>query len=310
MFYHKISLLEIVVLAGALLVIQFSAVSGLSLDVDETDWVNDPQWGSDGQVPVLVFLQTDQLQHEVQMAASVRGLSRAARIQQVSRKLQGYHSVSSDRIAEYLELHSTIPVKRFWIVSAFSASLTPSQIKEVEIMEGVESVAPDVAIEGIEPVEVRDVPATAASATSHIDLLGVHDLWNRGYTGAGRLVCSFDTGVEQAHPSLSSSWRGNTSALSSAWMSTANSSSTPTDVSGHGTHTMGTMVGVEGADTIGVAPGADWMTAGVIDQGRSLSGTISDILSAFQWALNPDGNPMTTEDVPDVILNSWGVPAA
>jgi hypothetical protein len=46
----------------------------------------------------------------------------------------------------------------------------------------------------------------------------------------------------------------------------------------------------------------------VIDQGRPLGATISDILDAFEWALDPDGDPNTTDDVPDVILNSWGIP--
>jgi len=69
------------------------------------------------------------------------------------------------------------------------------------------------------------------------------------------------------------------------------------------------MVGAVDGDTIGVAPGAEWISAGVIDQpGRSLSMTISDIIEAFQWALDPDGDPTTTDDVPDVILNSWGIP--
>ncbi|MDH3938437.1 MAG: S8 family peptidase, partial [candidate division Zixibacteria bacterium] len=44
------------------------------------------------------------------------------------------------------------------------------------------------------------------------------------------------------------------------------------------------------------------------DQGRPLQTTLSDIIEAFQWALNPDGDTSTTDDVPDVILNSWGVP--
>ena len=30
------------------------------------------------------------------------------------------------------------------------------------------------------------------------------------------------------------------------------------------------------------------------------------MISAFQWALDPDGNPETTVDVPDVINNSYG----
>ena len=30
-----------------------------------------------------------------------------------------------------------------------------------------------------------------------------------------------------------------------------------------------------------------------------------DNVAAFQWALDPDGDPNTTDDIPDVINNSW-----
>ncbi|MFQ6003347.1 MAG: S8 family serine peptidase, partial [Candidatus Zixiibacteriota bacterium] len=71
---------------------------------------------------------------------------------------------------------------------------------------------------------------------------------------------------------------------------------------------MGIMVGISDDDTIGVAFGAQWISAAVIDQGAGISQTISDILAAFEWAIDPDGNPETIDDVPDVICNSWGIP--
>jgi subtilisin family serine protease len=71
---------------------------------------------------------------------------------------------------------------------------------------------------------------------------------------------------------------------------------------------MGLLVGAVDNDLFGVAPGAEWITAGVIDQGRPNNATIYDILMAFEWTLNPDGDTNTTNDVPDVISNSWGIP--
>ena len=64
------------------------------------------------------------------------------------------------------------------------------------------------------------------------------------------------------------------------------------------------MVGSAGANQIGMAPGAKWIGAKTIDQqGGSF---LSDTIAGFQWAVDPDGNPGTTDDVPDVINNSWG----
>jgi hypothetical protein len=33
----------------------------------------------------------------------------------------------------------------------------------------------------------------------------------------------------------------------------------------------------------------------------------ADVIAAFQWFSDPDGNPLTLDDVPDVVQNSWGV---
>ncbi|MCX6833112.1 MAG: S8 family serine peptidase, partial [candidate division Zixibacteria bacterium] len=70
----------------------------------------------------------------------------------------------------------------------------------------------------------------------------------------------------------------------------------------HGTTTMGVMVGKDDAtgDTVGVAFGADWISALVVDVPHA------KCLEAFQWAADPDGNPNTIADVPDVLNKSWG----
>ncbi|MCD6250606.1 MAG: S8 family peptidase [candidate division Zixibacteria bacterium] len=285
---------------------QFSAAA----DTGDLGWLQEPQFVTNGRVSVVIFLENDDLRDQVERTSSVGPLSRSVRIKSVSRSLQSYVPSQAAEIKQYLDQVSTEEVVRFWIVPAFSATLDQAQILDLAAMPGVYKIVPDLGIENIEPVEIRTSDAIATSSSSHLQMLNVPYLWSLGLTGAGRLVCSFDTGVEQSHPALSGNWRGNSASLSSAWFSTITPNSLPTDNADHGTHTMGTMIGVDGADTIGVAPGAEWITAGVIDQGKSLQGTFSDILAAFQWALNPDGDTATTDDVPDVILNSWGVPAS
>ena len=53
-------------------------------------------------------------------------------------------------------------------------------------------------------------------------------------------------------------------------------------------------------DTIGVAFNANWIGSPILCG----IGT-EDNVAAFQWALDPDGNPNTIDDMPDVINNSW-----
>ena len=66
---------------------------------------------------------------------------------------------------------------------------------------------------------------------------------------------------------------------------------------------MGTMCGLATNDTIGVAPGALWIAANTI-VGGNLG---NQILQTMQWLADPDGDPSTMDDVPDVANNSWGV---
>ena len=88
--------------------------------------------------------------------------------------------------------------------------------------------------------------------------------------------------------------------------------STPADVNetGHGTHVMGTMVGreISGSDTntVGAAPDAQWIACNAIGQAIT-SEMDNDVISAYEWFADPDRDPSTLDDVPDVIQNSWGV---
>jgi len=162
----------------------------------------------------------------------------------------------------------------------------------------------------IEPVAEEAASFSAAGQLAQVGLnaVQIHSLWNRGLTGTGRLICSFDTGVDGDHPALSSKWRGNNGGSVSASWFAPHGDTIPEDNLGHGSHVMGVLGGSLDGDTIGVAPGAEWISAAVIDQGVSLNTTVADILAAFDWALNPDGDINTIDDVPDVICNSWGVP--
>ena len=78
----------------------------------------------------------------------------------------------------------------------------------------------------------------------------------------------------------------------------------PCDTNGHGTHTMGTMVGDDGAaNQIGVAPGAKWIAA------NGCCPSDAALISSGQWMLAPTDlegeNPDVTKR-PNIVNNSWG----
>ncbi len=79
----------------------------------------------------------------------------------------------------------------------------------------------------------------------------------------------------------------------------------PCDDNNHGTHTMGTMVGDDENNKIGVAPDAKWIACRNMDRGW---GQPSTYLECFEWFLAPtdlDGKNANPGKAPHVINNSW-----
>ncbi len=263
---------------------------------------------ADSLVSVIVFANDDNLRSDVSRISAAPDRTLRARHQAVIEKLNRPNN-NLDRIYNYfLSVPSARVVRKFWISPAMEVELPLSAVSDIENLAGVKGVIDNATLEYIDPVESNPAQLTSGAVSSHLEALNVPALWRRGLTGGGRLVCSFDTGVQSDHPALQSKWRGNHASSSACWFGPVAGTETPIDRSGHGTHTMGIMVGSTPTDSFGVAPSAEWISAAVVDQGLSFSATIADILSAFQWAVDPDGDPSTVDDMPDVILNSWGVP--
>ncbi len=130
----------------------------------------------------------------------------------------------------------------------------------------------------------------------------ITDLWALGYDGEGAVVATLDTGVDNLHADLGTRWRGG----NNSWYDPNGEHAAPYDADGHGTGVMGVLLGGSslGID-IGAAPGARWIAAKIFDDSGAT--TLAKIHQAFQWLLDPDGNP-ATDDAPDIVNNSWALP--
>ncbi|MEV4265685.1 S8 family serine peptidase [Kribbella sp. NPDC049584] len=137
-----------------------------------------------------------------------------------------------------------------------------------------------------------------------------NQVWSQyGDKGEGIVVASIDTGVQYDHPALVKQYRGNngdgTFNHNYNWFDAAGTSpNAPSDGNGHGTHTMGTMVGDDGAgNQIGVAPGVKWIAA------NGCCPSDAALISSGQWMLEPTdlaGQNPDASKRPNVINNSWG----
>ena len=139
-----------------------------------------------------------------------------------------------------------------------------------------------------------------------IEAINVRPLWEMGYTGKGILVFNYDTGVWSEHPAFSNRFLANSYPMNQCW--DGYFSNLPNGhVSDHGTHTLGTMAGLvsETNDTIGIAFNAYWIANDFVTSSVETLPPIEDMITSFEWALNPDGDISTSYDVPDVINNSW-----
>ncbi len=113
---------------------------------------------------------------------------------------------------------------------------------------------------------------TPSRAEWNISKVKAPQVWAKGIDGKGVVVANLDTGVDYTHPALKRKWRGlNASGQvvnpELSWYDAVNGASLPADTEGHGTHTMGTIVGSDsnGTNGIGVAPGAQWIAVRVFN---------------------------------------------
>lgn len=142
--------------------------------------------------------------------------------------------------------------------------------------------------------------------------IGAPQVWaDFGALGQGIIIGQSDSGVDGSHPELQEQYRGRASGNPPGndynWLDLWNGTTEPVDLGGHGTHTLGTVLG----RTVGVAPDAEWI--GCVNLARNL-GNAPRYLDCLQFLLAPypqagdalhDGRP---ELGANVLNNSWGCP--
>jgi subtilisin family serine protease len=218
------------------------------------------------------------------------------------RALQAHSGQALAQLAPRLDEGGALDRKPLWINNALAASVPVRAIPALARLAAVERIGVD-AVVRLAPTALRASVSASPGGTPgwNLEALHVPALWAQGVQGDGVVVANMDTGVDLAHPDLAGRWRGGTNSWFDPWHEFA----TPADPNGHGTQTMGLAVaGSASGMPTGVAPGARWIAARVFDSaGQS---TLSTIHLAFQWLLDPDGDPATV-DAPDVVNASWGL---
>ncbi|GMU96789.1 S8 family serine peptidase [Ignavibacterium album] len=264
--------------------------------------------GPDDYVRALVLLrdQVDLLALDQRLYHEKATLERRA--YEVITALQRKAQETQPNLLNYLQTKESagevFQYQSFWVSNLVMVEAKPSVLLELTTRLDVAQMDLDAILELDKPEVVSEGDVEGhESVELGLRVIKADQLWAMGITGQGRLLMNIDTGVYPNHPALQHKWRGNHVPSNQAWFDPGGGTTTPNDCDGHGSHTMGTMVGrsLTTPDTVGVAIDAEWIAAKTICSSPHTSNSIA----AFQWAMNPDGNPSTIDDMPDAISNSW-----
>lgn len=223
-----------------------------------------------------------------------------------------------------------IPHQSFWITNMLlvegDATIVANMARRSDVARVLANTAVSLDAPTPQPISSRAPAAIEWGVTK----INADDVWAIGYTGQGVVVAGQDTGYDWDHPALQDKYRGwdsvnnvadhnyhwhdaihgdnpNTSAGNPCGFSLQ----APCDDHGHGTHTLGTMIGDDGGNNqVGVAPDAKWIACRNMESGW---GTPTTYAECFQWFLAPtalDGSNPDPSKAPHVINNSWSCPTS
>ena len=198
-------------------------------------------------------------------------------------------------------------LKRHWLANAISVRVSTEVIKILAAREDIIWIGENVPLQQTS-YSVSESAAVLVPDGLEKGLVAINApaMWALGYTGYGTKVFVADTGVDPTHPAISIQYHGNYFPKDQSWYpnpyEAAQNANGPFDCQNHGTHVTGTVLGLdrENNDTIGVAFNATWIGGAILCG----IGT-ADNIGAFEWAVDPDGDDNTTDDMPDAINNSW-----
>jgi len=263
---------------------------------------------SNAPIDVIVVLR-DQFDHR-----ATEGHNRAER-ERI--ETEGLRATAARSQPQLLQLMSRVAastdierVQPLWITNAIAIRARPSVIRALAASPLVARIDPDLVIAA--PAWTAPAPAAALAPEANILRVNADALWALGYTGQNVVVASMDTGVDYTHPDLAAQYRS-----TNGWFDPYNRHTVPTDSfdpynrhtvptdsagtsSGHGSMTMGIMVGRDGGgSSVGMAPAAQWIAAKIFDDNGTA--TASSIHAAFQWVITSGAT---------IVNNSWSLSVA
>ncbi|MGW0811158.1 S8 family serine peptidase [Nonomuraea sp. NPDC002799] len=249
---------------------------------------------------------------DISSASKIKG--RTPRGQEVVERLQATADSSQEPLRKLLKAEG-LKSTAFWATNAvYVKDASEAVARKIAGMKGIEEIRAPKTYAIPEPVRTEALSTAVQGVAWGVSNINADDVWAQtGRRGEDIVVANVDSGVQFDHPALVKSYRGNngdgTFTHDHNWIDPLGDCPTaePCDEHGHGTHTMGTMAGDDGAgNQIGVAPGVKWI-AGIGCPAGSCPEEA--LIKSSQWMLAPTDLSGQNPDVskrPHIVNNSWG----
>jgi len=260
----------------------------------------------DERIPILIQMEGPSPGEIAAMEKDRRPLPerRARLVARLRARAEAAQALLLQRLQEAARRSEVEAIRPLWLSNQIAVRAAPREILALSQAPGIRRIREDRLRRWIESPPAAE-PEDPLSTPWNLTMIHALEAWAAfGITGTGVVVANIDTGVDWQHPALQRAYRGydprGFHRHAGNWFdATGMGAVYPVDGNGHGTHTMGLMVG----EGVGVAPGSRWIAARAFDaQGYALD---SWIHAAFEWILAPEGNPALA---PDILNNSWGNP--
>jgi subtilisin family serine protease len=285
--------------------------------------------GMEGQHQSFLILLKDQA--NVNGAYQIRG--KEAKGRYVFQKLKETAQKSQSSVLDMLQREG-VPYQSFFVANMIKSHGSLQLIRTLAAHPDVAYICADSPVMLEQPGEDNGMEGSLRSfesVTWGIGMIGADKVWEMGFTGEDVVVGGQDTGYEWDHPAIQHSYRGwqngvadhnynwhdaiyeidplnNDSIIDPSNNPCGLQSEVPCDDNNHGTHTMGTMAGIDSVEQFGVAPDSKWIGCRNMERGW---GKPSTYIECFEWFIAPTDlnheNP-DPDKAPHVIANSWTCP--
>jgi subtilisin family serine protease len=271
--------------------------------------VGEPGFANDGFLIVL------EEQADLSTACSIP--DREARLQCVYETLVETAHRTQAPLRDELDMRG-VPYRPYYVINMIRVDGHRTLMRRIEDWPGVAQVLLNPNVRKYPwriplPYGVGESPV--GEVQPNLAAIHADEAWALGVTGKGIVVGGQDTGYDWTHPALQPhyrGWDGHQANHDANWHDAWDDTVVPFDDDSHGTHTMGTMVGDDGAgERTGVAPGAMWIGCRNMRRGLGNPGAYAECTEFFLAPYPHGGDPFIDGDVrlaPHVVNNSWACP--